>query len=175
MYYLIHTPNYPRPYLSTVSFIANDFANWGCRVTCHTKNSPYITEIRYQEKRTRPAYRRTELLELWATEVLARKQQQSAPEVAQQEQTRKDRASAFVQDFVSSLSISGKLTSSIFPQDTPLLTCMQSPPPQRLQHCEMILYNSLHTLLRRSLSTHVSSTAVRTPPTPHCQHGHIGV
>ena len=110
MYYLIHTPHHPRPYLSTVSFIANDFADWGCLVTCHAKNSPYITEIRYQEKRNRPACRRIELMEVWAKEVLARKQQRT-PQVHFNEATlpamRKERASAFVQDFVSGLSVFG--------------------------------------------------------------------
>ena len=33
MYYLIHTSHSPRPYVSTISFIANDFASWGHRVT----------------------------------------------------------------------------------------------------------------------------------------------
>ncbi|KAF1362779.1 hypothetical protein EJ07DRAFT_105336 [Lizonia empirigonia] len=64
MYYLIHAPNQPRPYLSTVSFIANDFAGWGCCVTRHAEASPYITEIRCQEKRNRPASRRIELMEV---------------------------------------------------------------------------------------------------------------
>ncbi|KAJ4401190.1 hypothetical protein N0V91_008088 [Didymella pomorum] len=106
MYYLIHTPHHPRPYISTVSFIANDFANWGCRVTCHANNSAYITEIRYQEKRNRPGSRRIELMEVWAKEVLARKsQQQQPPSRTDTLAARKARASAFAQDFVSGLSV----------------------------------------------------------------------
>ncbi|KAJ4323582.1 hypothetical protein N0V94_001775 [Neodidymelliopsis sp. IMI 364377] len=107
MYYLIHTPHHPRPYLSTVSFIANDFATWGCRVTRHAKNSPYITEVRYQEKKNRPASRRIELMEVWAKEVLARKRNQNAsqvPSTAPSLEARKDRASDFVKDFISTLS-----------------------------------------------------------------------
>lgn len=108
MYYLIHTPHHPRPYISTVSFIANDFANWGCRVTCHANNSAYITEIRYQEKRNRPGSRRIELMEVWAKEVLARKsQQQQPPSRTDTLAARKARASAFAQDFVSGLSVFG--------------------------------------------------------------------
>jgi hypothetical protein len=110
MYYLIHTPNHPRPYLSTVSFIANDFATWGCRVTRHAKNSPYITEVRYQEKKNRPASRRIELMEVWAKEVLSRKRDQDVsqlPSTAPSLEARKDRASGFVQDFISTLSTFG--------------------------------------------------------------------
>jgi hypothetical protein len=111
MYYLVHTPHHPRPYLSTVSFIANDFANWGCQVTCHANNSAYITEVRYQEKRNRPGSRRIELMEVWAKEVLARKSQQQ-PQDDNTNRTdtlaaRKARASAFAQDFVSGLSAFG--------------------------------------------------------------------
>ncbi|KAF3043957.1 hypothetical protein E8E12_001039 [Didymella heteroderae] len=110
MYYLIHTPHHPRPYLSTVSFIANDFASWGYRVTCHANNSAYIAEIRYQEKRNRPGSRRIELMEVWAREVLARKsqQQQQQPQDITSgtdiSAVRKARASAFAQDLVSGLS-----------------------------------------------------------------------
>jgi hypothetical protein len=107
MYYLIHTPQSPRPYLSTVSFIANDFASWGCRVTRHANNSAYITEVRYQEKRHRPASRRIELMEVWAKEVLARKQHPRPQQEQALPETRKSRASAFAQDFVASLSVFG--------------------------------------------------------------------
>ncbi|KAF3003645.1 hypothetical protein E8E13_007994 [Curvularia kusanoi] len=116
MYYLIHTPNQPRPYLSTVSFIANDFASWGCRVTRHANDSAYITEVRYQEKRHRPGHRRIELMEVWAKEVLARKAEQRTqqPQIhppstdspsSSLSSSRKARASAFAQDFISSLSV----------------------------------------------------------------------
>jgi hypothetical protein len=111
MYYLIHTNHHPRPYLSTISFIANDFANWGCRVTCHANDSAYMTEIRYQEKRNRPGSRRIELMEVWAKEVLARKQAQphsrTTSHPTASPSTRKERASAFAQDFIASLSLFG--------------------------------------------------------------------
>jgi hypothetical protein len=108
MYYLIHTSHSPRPYLSKVSFIANDFASWGHRVTRHASNSVYITEVRYQEKRHRPACRRIELMEVWAKEVLARKQHPQ-PQNAESTlpETRESRASAFAQDFFSCLSAFG--------------------------------------------------------------------
>lgn len=107
MYYLIHTSHHQRPYLSTVSFIANDFAQWGCRVTCHAKDSPYINEIRFQEKRTRPATRRIELMEVWAKEVVTRKQQARSYRSLPEFETRKERASNFVQDFICALSSFG--------------------------------------------------------------------
>ena len=118
MYYLIHTSHSPRPYVSTISFIANDFASWGHRVTRHAANSAYITEVRYQEKRHRPASRRIELMEIWAKEVLARKQQPSSslPE------TRNSRASAFAQDFVSCLSAFGTSFLPDLPKNPPILT-----------------------------------------------------
>lgn len=152
MYYLIDTPHHPRPYLSTISFIANDFANWGCRITRYASSTPYIAEIRYQEKRIRPAHRRIELMEIWAKEVLSRKQQQTAPASIDAPTTdaRKERASAFVQDFITSLSVFGK------PAKPPTHTCLtptpriphrsarapteRSPPPPRLPHrtgCEV--------------------------------------
>lgn len=130
MYYLIQTPHHTRPYLSTVSFIANDFANWGCRVTCHANNSAYITEIRYQEKRNRPGSRRIELMEVWAKEVLARKSQQEQPpqDISSRTDTtaaRKARASAFAQDFVSSLSAFG--TCRLRLRTRKVLTLPESP------------------------------------------------
>ncbi|KAJ4989122.1 hypothetical protein SVAN01_05384 [Stagonosporopsis vannaccii] len=106
MYYLIQTPYHPRPYLSSVSFVANDFAQWGCRVTRHAKGSPYITEIRYQETINRPTCRRVELMDIWVKEVLARKHQGPPPTSTNENSianARKGRASAFVQDFISSL------------------------------------------------------------------------
>ena len=110
MYYLIHTSHSPRPYVSTISFIANDFASWGHRVTRHAANSAYITEVRYQEKRHRPAARRIELMEIWAKEVLARRQQPQTQETqasSSPHETRNSRASAFAQDFVACLSAFG--------------------------------------------------------------------
>lgn len=113
MYYLIHTPQHSRPYLSAVSFLANDFASWGYRVTRHENNSPYIAEIRYQEKRHRSTCRRIELMEVWAKEVLIRKQQgaQEVVNAVSVPEVRKERASAFVQDFVSALSVFGTTTN----------------------------------------------------------------
>lgn len=113
MYYLIHTPQHSRPYLSTVSFLANDFASWGCRVTRHESDSPYIAEIRYQEKRHRSTYRRIELMEVWAKEVLIRKKHgtQAVINAVSVPEVRKERVSAFVQDFVSALSVFGTTAS----------------------------------------------------------------
>lgn len=132
MYYLIHTSHSPRPYVSTISFIANDFASWGHRVTRHTANSAYITEVRYQEKRHRPAARRIELMEIWAKEVLARRQQPQTQETqasSSPHETRNSRASAFAQDFVACLSAFGTSPTPNPPSGFSLLTrCTQRIP-----------------------------------------------
>jgi len=173
MYYLIHTPHHPRPYLSTVSFIANDFANWGCRVTCHANNSAYITEIRYQEKRNRPGSRRIELMEVWAKEVLARKSQQHQPQaITSQTDTlaaRKARASAFAQDFVSGLSAFGTPSILHLPKYK-MLRCqnlqLSLPEPSLMIPCP-----SQHTPSLSSQSTRASPTAARTLLAPHSPPG----
>ncbi|KAH6614211.1 hypothetical protein C7974DRAFT_72883 [Boeremia exigua] len=106
MYYLIYTPHHPRPYLTSVSFVAHDFANWGCRITRHANTSPYIIEIRFQEAKPRPANHRVKLMELWAQEVLTRKHQRTPCPITEASlpEARKARASLFAQDFVCSLS-----------------------------------------------------------------------
>ncbi|EDU42244.1 hypothetical protein PtrCC142_005660 [Pyrenophora tritici-repentis] len=77
--YLIHTAQHPRPFLTTVPFVARDFAAWGYRVDHHAADSAYIVEVRAREKmqhmrrKARSASRRTKLMEIWAHEVLERK------------------------------------------------------------------------------------------------------
>ncbi|KAL6165835.1 hypothetical protein ACJQWK_09051 [Exserohilum turcicum] len=77
--YLIHTPLMHRPFLTTVPFIAGDFAAWGYRVDQHQSNSPYVAEIRARERqehmkrRARDVSQRTRLMEMWATEIIERK------------------------------------------------------------------------------------------------------
>lgn len=68
-------------------------------------------------------------MEVWAKEVLARKQQQQQSQVATNSagvtEARKERASAFAQDFVSGLSAFGK--SALFhARKSKLLTKPQS-------------------------------------------------
>ncbi|KAG9194426.1 hypothetical protein G6011_04461 [Alternaria panax] len=80
--YLIHTTQHTRPFLTTVPFIARDFASWGSRVDHHAADSPYITEIRSREdvehmnRTDRGGSRRTKLMEIWTTELVRRKRQQ---------------------------------------------------------------------------------------------------
>ncbi|CAN9189743.1 unnamed protein product [Alternaria alternata] len=80
--YLIHTTQHTRPFLTTVPFIARDFASWGYRVDHHAADSPYIIEVRSREdvehmKRTdRGSSRRTKLMGIWANELVRRKRQQ---------------------------------------------------------------------------------------------------
>lgn len=77
--YLIHTPQHPRPFLTTVPFIARDFASWGFRVDHHASNSPYIAEvqlrerIRHANRKERDGSRRTKLMAIWASEIVERK------------------------------------------------------------------------------------------------------
>lgn len=80
--YLIHTTQHTRPFLTTVPFIARDFAAWGHRVDHHPADSAYITEIRSREdvehvnRKDRGGSRRTKLMEIWATEAVRRKRRQ---------------------------------------------------------------------------------------------------
>jgi hypothetical protein len=80
--YLIHTTHHTRPFLTTVPFIARDFASWGYRIDHHAADSAYITEIRSREdvehmnRKDRGGSRRTKLMEIWATEVVRRKRRQ---------------------------------------------------------------------------------------------------
>ena len=80
--YLVHTTQHPRPFLTTVPFVARDFAAWGYRVDQHAADSAYIVEVRAREKqqhmsrKARSASRRTKLMEIWAHEVLERKQRE---------------------------------------------------------------------------------------------------
>ncbi|KAI4638733.1 hypothetical protein J4E93_009761 [Alternaria ventricosa] len=80
--YLIHTTQHNRPFLTTVPFIARDFAAWGHRVDHHPAESAYITEIRSREdvehanRKDRGGSRRTKLMEIWATEAVRRKRRQ---------------------------------------------------------------------------------------------------
>lgn len=78
MPYLIHTPHHPRPYITTLAFLARDFLAWGCRVDTYPDNSAYIAEIRYREKkwsRSRGLDQKEGLVEIWAREVVVKRRQ----------------------------------------------------------------------------------------------------
>ena len=141
MYYLIHTPHHPRPFLTTVAFIARDFRSWNCRVDCHALDSPYITEIRLRETRINRTEWRTELMELWAREVISRKRpstqstttppttttnQDSDTEADSPRDRRIARASSLAQDFILALSTHG--TCAPIPSQT-LFRRRPDPPP----------------------------------------------
>ena len=126
--YLIHTLQHPRPFLTTVPFVARDFAAWGYRVDQHAANSAYIVEVRAREKQQHmsrkagSASRRTKLMEIWAHEVLDRKQRErddaSGPTSAEQEMpesatgfgviaARVKRTGDVVQDFLNGVASLG--------------------------------------------------------------------
>ncbi|KAH7398185.1 hypothetical protein BKA66DRAFT_437269 [Pyrenochaeta sp. MPI-SDFR-AT-0127] len=141
MYYLIHTTNHIRPFLTTHNFIAQDFCTWGCRVDVHPHESQYIAEIRRREKEKNRTEWRVELMEIWAREVVIRKKQererrhqiqaiaptsnvvqQTAP-MAQEDSSQEERRTAvvgnLVQDFVDSIAAFDKFgtTHTPFPMD----------------------------------------------------------
>ncbi|RAR01475.1 hypothetical protein DDE82_006463 [Stemphylium lycopersici] len=70
---------HPRPFLTTIPFIARDFASWGFRVDHHASNSLYIAEVQLREKighsnrKERDGSRRTKLMAIWASEIVERK------------------------------------------------------------------------------------------------------
>ncbi|KAF2129425.1 hypothetical protein P153DRAFT_423023 [Dothidotthia symphoricarpi CBS 119687] len=110
MYYLIHTTYHSRPYVSIIPFIARDFRKWGYRVDSYTSDSPYIAEVKLREKIAGPGMGRTEIMEIWAREVVGRRwqghiAQQSEVEGMVEEglsllEKREARASGMVGDFV---------------------------------------------------------------------------
>lgn len=108
MFFLIQTSQHPRPYLSTISFIANDFAAWGFRVSVHAEHSPYIHEIRYRELEQRPGVQRMHLIAIWIAEALRRGNQQSEYTFERTEDTlatRQARASTFTQEFFRAIGL----------------------------------------------------------------------
>ncbi|KAL6161843.1 hypothetical protein ACJBU6_00941 [Exserohilum turcicum] len=143
--YLIHTPLMHRPFLTTVPFIAGDFAAWGYRVDQHQSNSPYVAEIRARERqehmkrRARDVSQRTRLMEMWATEIIERKKSErqarrrsGMPVEAQirQEPTmqgasgfphaRVKKTGDFVQDFLNGLVECGRLLPASIQRATAL-------------------------------------------------------
>ncbi|KAK1918774.1 hypothetical protein P3342_010245 [Pyrenophora teres f. teres] len=127
--YLIHTAQDPRPFLTTVPFVARDFAAWGYRVDEHAADSAYIVEVRAREKmqhtrqKARSASRRMKLMEIWAHEVLERKRRErgdvSVPTTTEVDAgfgvigARVKRAGDVVQDFINGVAAlgNGKSTS----------------------------------------------------------------
>jgi hypothetical protein len=128
--YLIHTTQHTRPFLTTVPFIARDFASWGYRVDHHAADSPYIIEVRSREdvehmKRTdRGGSRRTKLMGIWANELVRRKRQQRGDARGGEIQmpvanggfgsseARVKKAGDLVQDVIDGLVASGEYKSS---------------------------------------------------------------
>ena len=120
MYYLIHTAAHTRPFLTTLSFIAQDFRDWGFRVDCHLHESRYIAEIRLRERIINRTEWRVELMEIWAREVISRKMQEreqgcqtqavqpSSDASLSQEERRIARASSVAQDFVDGIAAFGE-------------------------------------------------------------------
>jgi hypothetical protein len=122
--YLIHTTQHTRPFLTTVPFIARDFASWGYRVDHHAADSAYVTEIRSREnvehrnRKDRSGSRRTKLMEIWANEVVRRKQRQreeeSSIEIAMadggfgEQDARVKKAGDLVQDVIDGVVASGE-------------------------------------------------------------------
>ncbi|RMZ72482.1 hypothetical protein GMOD_00007476 [Pyrenophora seminiperda CCB06] len=134
--YLVHAAEHPRPYLTTVHFVARDFAAWGYRVDQHAADSAYIKEVRSREKqqhmsrKARSVSRRTKLMEMWAVEVLNRKRRErgddtsssdmSLPAAAAQQEThevdtgfgaigvRVKKAGDVVQDFIHGVASLGR-------------------------------------------------------------------
>ncbi|KAF1944363.1 hypothetical protein EJ02DRAFT_398531 [Clathrospora elynae] len=126
MIYLIHTKEYPRPFLTTLPFVARDFSEWGFRVDRHTTDSAYIAEIRPRERNTRTNRTewRVEVMEMWAREVLCRKReernqclhaqpQRATDENQAQEDCRFERACKMMQDFVEGLAAFGECGCAI--------------------------------------------------------------
>ncbi|EFQ94768.1 hypothetical protein PTT_07456 [Pyrenophora teres f. teres 0-1] len=121
--YLIHTAQDPRPFLTTVPFVARDFAAWGYRVDEHAADSAYIVEVRAREKmqhtrqKARSASRRMKLMEIWAHEVLERKRRErgdvSVPTTTEVDAgfgvigARVKRAGDVVQDFINGVAALG--------------------------------------------------------------------
>lgn len=126
--YLVHTTQHPRPFLTTVPFVARDFAAWGYRVDQHAADSAYIVEVRAREKqqhmrrKARSESRRTKLMEIWAHEVLERKRRErdeiSVPDSAEGEtaepntgfgviEVRIKKAGEVVQDFINGVASLG--------------------------------------------------------------------
>ena len=135
--YLIHTSQHPRPFLTTVPFVARDFAAWGYRVDQHAADSAYIVEVRAREKQQHmsrkagSASRRTKLMEIWAHEVLDRKQRErddaSDPTSAEQEipemttsfgaiEARVKRTGDMVQDFFNGVASLGSECDCFIPK-----------------------------------------------------------
>lgn len=130
--YLIYTPSMPRPFLTTVPFVARDFASWGYRVDQHASDSPYIAEIRAREKaehakrKGREVSQRTKLMEMWAREIIERKREREArrADVGREEDAarpnleaenacgfpdaRMKRTGKFVHDFLNAINESGE-------------------------------------------------------------------
>ncbi|KAF1831087.1 hypothetical protein BDW02DRAFT_572378 [Decorospora gaudefroyi] len=119
--YLIHTPQHPRPYITSVPFVARDFTEWGYRVDHHVSVSAYIREIRAREKEEAGKVMRGDgqqrrwgkIMEIWGREVVERKRVGGGVRVEtvrgfEGVSDRIQKAGDFVQDFVGGLVAVGQ-------------------------------------------------------------------
>lgn len=129
MPYLVHTPNHPRPYLTTLAFLARDFLTWGCRVDTYPDDSAYIAEIRYREKkwsRSRGLEQKEGLVEIWAREVGERRrgvrrgddgEGEGEEDVLSTGNERLERMTTVLREFVEGVGDCGESFVSIFHRD----------------------------------------------------------
>jgi hypothetical protein len=105
MHYIVDTPYHPRPYYTTLAFLAHDFKNWGWRIASYESNSAYVATFVEREKQQRYRYpkERIDLREIWAREVVLRANSGIA-----QDDDRTERVASMLRDFIVGLSAFGK-------------------------------------------------------------------
>lgn len=120
MYYLVHTTAHTRPFITSLSFVAQDYRAWGYQVDSYPHESKYIAEIQLRERLVRRTEWRVELIELWSREVIRRKTQErerghSTPAIQppsdallSPEERRIARTSSVAQDFVDGVAAFGE-------------------------------------------------------------------
>lgn len=108
MQHVVQAPGSSRAFLTRLAFVAHDFRQWGYFVSTHPDRSPYMIEVRYQEQKHKLDKIRPNLMEVWAKEVMKQRGHCSAARtVLSREDTRLERASAMIGDFIKAIALQG--------------------------------------------------------------------
>ncbi|KAF2829326.1 hypothetical protein CC86DRAFT_403966 [Ophiobolus disseminans] len=97
------------PYITSTQFIVHNYRQWDFEVTEHQDNSLLIKELKYRERRAKLNQNRLSLLQVWAREVIRRRNDTPpAPPVASLDRSL-DRTATLLQDFVKAIAVQGEL------------------------------------------------------------------